>query len=125
MGLAGNLNADNAVVRRAVESWLELGGRAVDAALMYYNDEGLRQGLETFYGSRKVPRGEVFVTTKIPPERMGFNQTLDAIREGQKILPPGRHRRVAVKIAGTHQQKRDFKVNQKTWVGHSSIFSSV
>ena len=98
LGLAGNLNADNAVVRQAVTSWLDAGGRAVDAALMYYNDEGLRQGLEGFYGPPSDPKdpsepsaSEVFVTTKIPPEQMGFDQTLEAIVEArEKILPAGR-----------------------------------
>lgn len=97
MGLAGHLNADNAVVRQAVASWLDAGGRAVDAALMYYNEEGLRQGLEGFYGTNdpKDPSepsaSEVFVTTKIPPEQMGFDRTLEAIVEArEKILPAGR-----------------------------------
>ena len=99
LGLAGNLNADNAVVHQAVASWLDVGGRAVDAALMYYNDEGLRQGLEDFYGrdprdpsEPSVASDEVFVTTKIPPEQMGFDGTLEAILEArEKILPAGRH----------------------------------
>ena len=96
LGLAGNLNGDNAVVRQAVGRWLEAGGRAVDAALMYYNDEGLRQGLEGFYTSDSSDpsdpsASEVFVTTKIPPEQMGFDGTLKAILEArEKILPAGR-----------------------------------
>eukprot|EP00435_Cladocopium_sp_Y103_P066260 s822_g28.t1 len=90
LGLAGNLNADNAVVRQAVATWLDAGGRAVDAALMYYNDAGLRQGLEGFYGT-SAASDEVFVTTKIPPEQMGFDGTLETILEArEKILPAGR-----------------------------------
>lgn len=91
LGLAGNLNADNAVVNKAVGTWLQVGGRAVDAALMYYNDEGLLKGLEDFYGMSQTT-GDVFITTKIPPEQMGFEQTLEAIKEGQRqIIPSQRH----------------------------------
>lgn len=86
LGLAGNLNADPTVVRSAVKTWLEVGGRALDAAMMYYNDEGVRQGLES--GNQNL---EIFISTKIPPERMGFQETLEAIKEVQKtMLPPER-----------------------------------
>ena len=83
LGLAGNLNADPTVARTAVKTWLEVGGRALDAAMMYYNDEGVRQGLES--GNQNL---EIFISTKIPPERMGFQETLEAIKEVQKTMLP-------------------------------------
>ena len=89
LGVAGNLNADNEGTSKGVEMWLRAGGRAIDTALMYYNDDGLRDGLMRF--DQDFPEVEVFVSTKIPPEQMGFQQTLDAIKDFQKkVLKPGK-----------------------------------
>lgn len=86
LGLAGNLNADNAVVAEAVETWLRTGGRAVDTALMYYNDEGLREGMRRFLVDFPDQQSNIFVSTKIPPEQMGFHGSLNAIKEAQSRI---------------------------------------
>lgn len=77
LGLAGNLNSNNALVSEAVETWWRLGGRAVDAALMYRNNEGLRSALDRV--------GALHVTTKIPPEEMGFELTWAALERALEL----------------------------------------
>jgi len=58
-------------VRQAVVDYLLMGGRHLDDAKLYRNHEevgeGLRQAVEL-----GVPRGEVFLTTKIWPDDFGF-----------------------------------------------------
>ena len=77
LGLAGNLNSKDALVSEAVETWWGLGGRAVDAALMYRNNEGLRVALGRV--------GAVHVTTKVPPEEMGFQLTWAAVQRAREL----------------------------------------
>ncbi|CAE7808485.1 yvgN [Symbiodinium microadriaticum] len=82
LGLAGNLDHDPVGVAAAVEAWLKLGGRAVDTALMYGHDQGLQEGLK----KSGVPSKEVYISSKIPPERMGFDETLAAAAEARRTI---------------------------------------
>jgi 2,5-diketo-D-gluconate reductase A len=68
--------------RKAYESTklaLEVGYRHVDTATMYGNEEEVGRALR----DSGVPRSEVFVTTKLPPDRAGrAEQTLhDSLRQ--------------------------------------------
>jgi 2,5-diketo-D-gluconate reductase A len=59
----------------AVRDALEAGYRLLDTATMYGNEAEVGRALR----DSGVPRGEVFVTTKLPPERAGRERaTLDA-----------------------------------------------
>lgn len=69
----------------AMESALHAGYRHLDTALMYENhafvkEAVLRSGLS---------RDEIFITTKVPPERMGFKGALDAIEKIREEMPDG------------------------------------
>jgi hypothetical protein len=60
---------------RAVRDALEAGYRHLDTATMYGNEAEVGRALK----DSGVPRDEVFVTTKLPPERAGKERaTLDA-----------------------------------------------
>jgi 2,5-diketo-D-gluconate reductase B len=59
--------------RKAVESALGLGYRAIDTAEMYGNEEAVGAGI----AAAGVPRGDICVTTKVWPE----NLAPDAIRK--------------------------------------------
>lgn len=52
--------------RRAVESALALGYRHIDTAEMYANEEAVGAAL----ASSGIPRGEVFITTKVWPDHL-------------------------------------------------------
>jgi 2,5-diketo-D-gluconate reductase A len=60
---------------RAVAAALEAGYRHLDTALVYGNEGEVGQAL----ADSGVPRGEVFLTTKCPPDRAGSG--LDTLRE--------------------------------------------
>ncbi|CAK0887074.1 unnamed protein product, partial [Prorocentrum cordatum] len=85
LGVAGNLDQDVPGTADAVERWLRLGGRAIDTALMYNNDAGVRLGIER----SGVPRHAVVLTTKVPPESMGYASTLAALEQARAGLGVG------------------------------------
>jgi diketogulonate reductase-like aldo/keto reductase len=61
--------------RQAVSWALEAGYRHLDTATMYRNEEQVGRALR----ESGVPREDVFLTTKLPPDRMGDEErTLDA-----------------------------------------------
>jgi 2,5-diketo-D-gluconate reductase A len=60
---------------RAVRAALDIGYRHLDTATMYGNEDEVGRALR----DSGVPRDEVFVTTKLPPDRAGRERaTLDA-----------------------------------------------
>lgn len=64
---------DGAVLATATA--LELGYRHIDTATGYGNEDQVGRGL----AASGVPRGEVFLTTKLPPDRAGHErETLEA-----------------------------------------------
>lgn len=74
MGLCCRESAKGNAVRQGVLDFLLLGGRLLDDAQKYGNQyevgKGIRQAMEL-----GVPRGEIFVTTKISHDRFGFERT--------------------------------------------------
>eukprot|EP00929_Paragymnodinium_shiwhaense_P045637 TRINITY_DN23291_c0_g1_i2.p1 TRINITY_DN23291_c0_g1~~TRINITY_DN23291_c0_g1_i2.p1 ORF type:complete len:381 (+),score=96.23 TRINITY_DN23291_c0_g1_i2:173-1315(+) len=76
-GLLGELGV------QAVDFSLRAGYRHLDSAIMYANHREVRLGLER----SGVPREEVFLTTKIPPEMMGFEKATSAVASIRDELP--------------------------------------
>lgn len=70
MGL-GTYSLDYDTCVNSVKTLLENGGRLIDTAYMYHNEEavgeGVRQAMEEFH----IPREEIFVITKIYPSQFG------------------------------------------------------
>jgi 2,5-diketo-D-gluconate reductase A len=58
----------------AVESALEAGYRHIDTAAAYRNERGVAAGI----AASGVPRGEIFITTKLWNAEQGFDSTLAA-----------------------------------------------
>lgn len=85
---------------RAVRAALDAGYRHLDTATMYGNEEEVGRAL----ADSGVPRDEVFVTTKLPPERAGreratISASLKALGAVDLWLihwPPSRGRSVSV-----------------------------
>jgi len=63
----GTWQAQGGVAERAVSAALQLGYRHVDTATMYRNQAEVGRALSTV----GIDRDDVFVTTKLPPERVG------------------------------------------------------
>lgn len=59
----GTFRAEPAVCERAVASALEAGYRVIDTANIYYNEKAVGRGIR----SSSVPRGEIFLTSKLWP----------------------------------------------------------
>ncbi|KAL4944293.1 hypothetical protein BDV06DRAFT_220449 [Aspergillus oleicola] len=59
---------------------LRLGYRHVDSAIMYRNEKACGRAI----AGSGIPRSEIFFTTKIPPESMGYNATKRAIDSSLK-----------------------------------------
>eukprot|EP00747_Dinoflagellata_sp_TGD_P167882 gnl/TRDRNA2_/TRDRNA2_193144_c0_seq1.p1 gnl/TRDRNA2_/TRDRNA2_193144_c0~~gnl/TRDRNA2_/TRDRNA2_193144_c0_seq1.p1 ORF type:complete len:398 (+),score=53.59 gnl/TRDRNA2_/TRDRNA2_193144_c0_seq1:146-1195(+) len=75
LGLCCRPTAQGDFARQAVLDYLMMGGRHLDDASIYNNHwevgEGVRQAVNL-----GVPRGEIFLTTKIPESDFGFEATM-------------------------------------------------
>jgi diketogulonate reductase-like aldo/keto reductase len=63
----GTLFLPDAECARATETALSLGYRHIDTAVMYGNEVGVGNAIR----SSGIPRGELFITTKVMPEEIG------------------------------------------------------
>jgi diketogulonate reductase-like aldo/keto reductase len=63
----GTWQISNSVAAQATAHALEAGYRHIDTATMYYNEAGIGKAL----ASSTLPRGSIFLTTKLPPDRAG------------------------------------------------------
>ncbi|HXP00802.1 MAG TPA: aldo/keto reductase [Luteibacter sp.] len=70
----GVFQIPDAETAEAVASALSAGYRSIDTAAIYKNEAGVRQGIER----SGVPRGEIFLTTKLWNAEQGFDETLRA-----------------------------------------------
>ena len=64
----------------AVKNALNVGYRHIDTALAYQNEEGCGKAI------REFGRDKVFVTTKLPAEIKGYQETIDAFNKSLKNL---------------------------------------
>jgi diketogulonate reductase-like aldo/keto reductase len=68
---------DGEVARSSVREAILAGYRHIDTAQGYGNEAGVGQGVK----DSGIPRGEVFITTKLVNSVRGYQQTLDAVQE--------------------------------------------
>lgn len=73
---------DLAECQRSVEEALRVGYRLVDTAAAYQNEEAVGKAIQ----HSGVPRGEVFVTTKLWVEDSGYDKTKKAFDRSMKRL---------------------------------------
>jgi len=85
LGLGVFQSEPGAVTRSAVKTALEVGYRAVDTAAMYGNEADVGEAVR----SSGLPRGEVFVTTKLWHTEHGFDSALAAGRASADRLGLG------------------------------------
>ena len=70
---------------QAVNWALEIGYRLIDTASMYRNEVEIGNSIR----QSRVPRGDIFLTTKVNNRDQGYDQTLRAFEESQKKLDAG------------------------------------
>lgn len=78
----GMWQATPAEATSAVRKALEVGYRHIDTAAIYQNEEGVGEGL----WSADVPRGDIFLTTKLWNDAQGYDSTLRAFDESLERL---------------------------------------
>ena len=70
------------VTQNAVEKALEVGYRHVDTASLYANEKEVGAALK----ASRIPRTEVFITTKVWNIDLGYDATLKAFEKSQQLL---------------------------------------
>ena len=74
LGLGVFQSEEGREVEQAVQWALELGYCSIDTASIYGNEAGVGKAIN----ESGIPRGDIFLTTKVWNTDQGFNQTLDA-----------------------------------------------
>mmetsp|Transcript_95285 Transcript_95285/g.188844 ORF Transcript_95285/g.188844 Transcript_95285/m.188844 type:complete len:493 (+) Transcript_95285:77-1555(+) len=67
--------------QRYVELAIDAGYRLFDTAQEYGSEEGLGNALKAAFASGKLKRKDVFVTTKVWVDNMGYDRTINSVRE--------------------------------------------
>lgn len=81
----GTWQISNEDVIAAVSTALQTGYRHIDTAVLYQNEEGVGKAIR----ESGIPREEIFVTTKIPPEVKTYEDAEKCIKESIARLDIG------------------------------------
>ncbi|MDY6820947.1 MAG: aldo/keto reductase [Deferribacterota bacterium] len=82
LGLGVYKAKEGGEVERAVEYALSVGYRLIDTAYIYFNESGVG----TAVNNSKIPREELFITTKLWNDRHGYEEALKAFEESRRNL---------------------------------------
>lgn len=82
LGLGTYKSAEGGDVERSVTAALEIGYRSIDTASLYGNEEGIGRAL----AGSGVPRGDVFLTSKVWNDEQGYDSTLAAFSRSLERL---------------------------------------
>jgi 2,5-diketo-D-gluconate reductase A len=82
IGLGVYLISDAAECERSVEAALRAGGRLLDTAAIYGNERAVGRGIR----ASGVPRGEIFLTTKVWVSDYGYEKTKASIARSLERL---------------------------------------
>jgi len=74
--------ASNEEAEAAVKEALRIGYRHIDTAAAYQNEVGVGRGVK----ASGIARDEIFVTTKVPNEKQGYDTATASIDESLKLL---------------------------------------
>lgn len=81
-GLGVYKTADGEEVINAIKYAVNAGYRAIDTAALYFNEDGVGEGIKQC----GLPREEIFVTTKVWNSDQGYESTLAAFEKSRKKL---------------------------------------
>jgi len=118
VGLCCRPTAHGDAVRQGVLDYLLLGGRHLDDAQIYGNHEFVGEGVRQAVGFG-VPRDEIFLTTKIPPDRFGFEAADQWVQSMLSELGLDYVDLVLMHWAGTNDNsecKKPKSCRQETWM---------
>jgi diketogulonate reductase-like aldo/keto reductase len=111
----GTWMIEDDVVAQAVRDAVALGYRHIDTAEGYGNERGVGEGIRT----SGVPRGELFVTTKLQADFKTYEEAKAAIRESLDLLDIGYIDLMIIHSpwpwAQFHGEDRHFEGNLEAW----------
>ncbi|CAG2114303.1 unnamed protein product [Medioppia subpectinata] len=76
----GTYNDTSQVMIDTIQSAIAIGYRHIDTAELYGNEQDIGKGLALAIASGAVKRADVFITTKITPEKKDRKLALEAVR---------------------------------------------
>lgn len=97
---------------------LQQGYRLIDTASSYDNEEEVGRGINLAINSG-ISREEIFVVTKIAPEDMGFDKTIDAFEASLQRLNTQ-----YVDLVLIHKPAKDDALTLETWRALEDIYAS-
>jgi diketogulonate reductase-like aldo/keto reductase len=77
---------DQAVLDEAIDAAMEVGYRHFDCAEMYENEEKIGISLKKACVKHGVARGELWLTSKVPPYKMEPEAAKECVRESAQQL---------------------------------------
>jgi len=92
---------------KVVETAVKVGYRHVDSAIAYRNEKPSAAGLL----DSKVPRSELFFTSKIPPSRFGYESAKEAVAETLEKIGDLRY----IDLYLMHAPGKDKEARLSTW----------
>lgn len=111
----GLFKVPDAGIHELVEIALQVGYRSFDTAPMYGNEQALGEALR----SSGLDRSEVFVTTKVPLESLGYRAALESVAESERLLDLG-----YLDMCLIHWPGSDRERYLKTWAALESVHSA-
>lgn len=82
LGTGGAVHLTSSEAEEAVSTALEIGYRHIDTAILYGNHAGVGRGIR----ESSVPREEIILGTKVPPEKLDYSTLIDCLVESTAEL---------------------------------------
>src|SRR5690625_6862742 len=82
IGLGVYKMTDSEETIQAITTALDVGYRAIDTASYYFNEEEVGKAIK----QSKIPREDIFVTTKVWNDDQGYDETLRAFEKSLRLL---------------------------------------
>ncbi len=82
LGLGTWKSAEGAEVKESVKSALKIGYKLIDTATLYQNEKGIGEALK----ESGIKREDIFITSKVWNDDLGFGSTLKAYDKSCKLL---------------------------------------
>ena len=103
---------DGKEVKNAVLYALESGYRHIDTAKIYENEKGVGEAIQ----ESNIPRGDIFLTTKVWNKDRGYDSTLKAFEKSLELLNTDYLDLYLIHWPANAQQFDNWKdLNAETW----------
>lgn len=115
LGLGTFKAAEGESCYQAVLKALEVGYRHIDTAMGYGNEESIGKAIK----DSKIPREEIFITTKLYPAKIGYKSAIVNLKESLKRLGTS-----YVDLYLIHWPSSNDLVNTHTWQAFEELYEA-